>query len=287
MKALLVEETLTRGATLRVEALAHGVVRIVLARPEVRNAFDETMMGELHQALGELSEMEPPARLRLLILEGEGKVFSAGADLGYMKKLGSKSLEESAEDARILAKLFYRLADFPVPVMAYVQGAAIGGGLGLSVCADHVIAHERAVFATSEVLLGIVPGVISPYILRKIGLHHAAPMMLTGRRLGAAEALAAGLVQDVTDDAGREALVTTRAFELLQAGPEASRRTKALIKRALPLPDAELVEFTAVSIAEARGSAEGKAGLDAFFAKRPPAWAEASRAFLDGTKAPS
>ena len=274
MKDFPVEKILTEASTLRVESLSLGVKRIVFARPEVRNAFDETMMQELRDALDQLAGIADAQQMRLLILEGEGKVFSAGADLGYMKRLAAKSEAESFEDAKTLAQLFYRLADFPAPVLAVVQGAAIGGGLGLAVCADYVLAEEDARFATSEVLLGIVPGVISPYIIRKIGLGAAAPMMLTGKRLSASEAMELGLVQSLTQASDRAAALQSVVLEFLAAGPEAARRTKALLEEAAPLPGPELIELTARQIAEARCSPEGQLGLESFFTKTTPAWAE-------------
>ncbi|MGH9323400.1 MAG: enoyl-CoA hydratase-related protein [Vicinamibacteria bacterium] len=273
MKDLPVERFVTEASTLRVESLSLGVKRIVLARPDVRNALDETMMVELRDVLDLLATIPEPDQMRLLILAGEGKVFCAGADIGYMKRLAAKSKEESFEDAKDLASLFYKLADFPAPVIAVVQGAAIGGGLGLTVCADYVLAEETAVFATSEVLLGIVPGVISPYVLRKIGLAAAAPLMLTGRRLSASEAAASGLVSKVVTPEERETVLQEVVLEFLAAGPEAQRRTKDLLRRAMPLPGPDLVEFTAAAIAEARCSPEGRKGLEAFFSKAPPAWA--------------
>lgn len=273
MKDLPVERIVTSASTLRVESLSLGVKRIVLARPEVRNAFDETMIGELGDVLDHLSGIPDPDQMRLLLLSGEGKVFCAGADLAYMKRLATKSDEESLEDAKSLARLFYKLADFPSPVIADVQGAAIGGGLGLAVCSDFVLAGEGAIFATSEVLLGIVPGVISPYIVRRIGLAKAAPLMLTGGRLSAAEAEAAGLVSRVVPDAVREQALQRVVLDFLAAGPEAQRRTKELLKKSAPLPEGEVIDFTAEAIAKARRSAEGRKGLEAFFAKSPPAWA--------------
>lgn len=267
-----VESLFYRGSTVRVEARRHGVMHLVLVRSDVRNAFDETMIDELGKALDELREIDEPARLRLLLLSGEGRVFSAGADLRYMKRLGSRSFEESLEDARGLARLFYRLADFPTPVVAVVRGAAIGGGLGLAMTADYVLAEDNAVFATSEVRLGIVPGVISPYVVRKLGLAQASPVMLTGRRLGAAEARDMGLVQQVVSFAALEDALENVVRDHLQAGPEAARRTKALIKRSLPLPSAETIELTARAIAEARVSEEGRRGLEAFFQKTAPPW---------------
>lgn len=273
MKDFPVERVVTSATTLRVESLSLGVKRIVLARPEVRNAFDETMIAELRDVLDHLAGISDPHQMRLLLVEGEGRVFSAGADLGYMKRLSASDESESFEDARTLARLFYALADFPTPVVAVVQGAAIGGGLGLSVCVDYVLADERAVFATSEVLLGIVPGVISPYIVRKIGLASAAPLMLTGRRVDAEEAARLGLVQRVAVSAERASALQDVVLDFLAAGPEAARRTKSLLKETLPLPSPELIDVTARHIAEARCSSEGKIGLQAFFAKAPPAWA--------------
>lgn len=273
MKDFPVERVFTMASTLRVESLHLGVKRIVLTRPDVRNAFDETMMDELRDVLDHLASIPETDQMRLLVLTGEGKVFCAGADISYMKRLAAKGEEESFEDAKNLARLFYKLADFPAPVVADVQGAAIGGGLGLTVASDYVLADEGAVFSTSEVLLGIVPGVISPYIVRKIGLASAAPLTLTGRRLTAAEAMAAGLVQKVVPQAERGSALQSVVLDFLAAGPEAQRRTKALLKAASPLPDAELIEFTSRQIAQARCSIEGQKGLGAFFSKSPPPWA--------------
>ena len=264
-------ETILESSTLRIESLPMGVKRIVLCRPEVRNAFDEAMIIDLSNALDTLSKIE---EMRLLLLEGEGQVFSAGADLSYMKRLGLKSEEESFRDARSLAGLFYRLADFPVPVLAIVQGAAIGGGLGLTVCADYVLAEEDAVFATSEVRLGIVPGIICPYIVRKIGLAAAAPIVLTGRRLNACEAATLGLVQKVTSDAQREDALQGTIAEFLSGEPNAVRRTKALLKKTFPLPDSELIDYSARQLAEARCSEDAQKGLNAFLSKNVPAWME-------------
>jgi methylglutaconyl-CoA hydratase len=273
VKDLPVERVVTKASTLRVESLSLGVKRIVLARPEVRNAFDETMIAELGDVLDHLAGIPEPDQMRLLLLAGEGKVFCAGADLAYMKRLAGKSAEESLEDAKSLARLFYKLADFPSPVVADVQGAAIGGGLGLTVCSDFVLSEDGAVFATSEVLLGIVPGVISPYIVRKIGLASATPLMLTGRRLTAAAAASLGLVSKVVPAPDRERALQEVVLDFLAAGPEAQRRTKELLKKAAPLPEGEVIDFTAEAIAIARRSPEGRKGLEAFFAKSPPAWA--------------
>ena len=267
-----VEAIFRSGATVRVEALAKGVMRLVLARPQVRNAFNAPMIQELSAALAELAEL-PGEKLRLLLLEGEGTVFCAGADLAYMKEQAEAGAEGNLENARELGRMFARLAGFPAPVVSFVRGAAIGGGLGLAVCSDFVLADPGAVFATSEVMLGLVPAVISPYIVRKLGLAHAAPLMLTGRRIQAREALASGLVQRlVSVGESCEDALSRVLREFLCAGPRAARATRELLLRIAPLPGPELFEHTAGAIAEARASSEGQSGLQAFFMKAAPPW---------------
>ena len=267
-----VEATLFAGATIRAEALAQGVTRLVLDRPQVRNAFNAQMIRELSQILAELAEL-PPDRLRLLLLEGEGNVFCAGADLAYMKEQASAEPERNLENARELGRMFSRLGGFPAPVVSCVQGAAIGGGLGLAVCSDFVLADPRAVFATSEVMLGLVPAVISPYIVRRLGLAYAAPLMLTGRRIQAREALLSGLVQRLVEPAETTGEALAKVLrEFLSAGPQAARATRELLRRIAPLPGPDLFEYTAGAIAAARASDEGQTGLRAFFHKTPPPW---------------
>jgi methylglutaconyl-CoA hydratase len=272
LAAFPVQRILFEGERLRAEELTRGVVRLALSRPELRNAFDELMIGELSRGLEELAVL-PPKALRLLLLEGEGEVFCAGADLGFMQSLSMASMAQNLDDARSLGRMFHQLAAFPAPVVCAVQGAAIGGGLGLAACADFVVAESRAVFATTEVRLGIVPGVISPYIIRKLGVGNAGSLMLTGRRIKGEEAQAIGLVQSLvpSGDSFEEGLAKV-LDEFLQAGPEAARRTKLLLLEAAPLPHGELFEFTARAIAEARVSPEGQAGLKAFLEKTPAPW---------------
>lgn len=272
MKDFPVKEIEYQGPNIRVESLPLGVKRLVLSRPKVRNAFDEATMAEIKQELARLAGMQKPERMRLLVVTGDGKLFSAGADIGYMKRLSERGEEESLEDARSLAELFHHLADFPAPVLGAVRGAAIGGAFGLTVCMDHVLAEEDAVFATSEVRLGIVPAVISPYIVRKLGIANAASLMLSGRRIRAHEAMRLGLVQQVATPEKFDEALQEIILDFLFAGPHAARRTKTLLKKASPLPPPELVEFTAGQIAQARCSEEGQAGLKAFFEKTPPPW---------------
>lgn len=268
------ESLRSQGETLRVENLAHGVKRLVLSRPQVCNAFNATMTRELSQNLAELASIREPGSMRLLLLEGEGTAFCSGADLAYMKEQGAATPEQNLQNARELGRMFERLASFPAPVVCCVRGAAIGGGLGLTACSDFVLAEASAVFATSEVMLGLVPAVIGPYVVRKMGLAQAAPLMLTGRRLRGAEAMAAGLVQRLIEPSETLEEALTRVLrEFLAAGPRAARATRELLRRIAPLPDPELFEFTAFAIASARESTEGQEGLQAYFRKEPPPWA--------------
>jgi methylglutaconyl-CoA hydratase len=267
------EGVFCEGENLRVEALANGVMRLELNRPQVRNAFNGSMIRELTRTLEDLTAVRDVNAVRVLLLEGRGTVFCAGADLAYMKDQAAATPEANLDSAREVGKLFRTLASFPAPVLSYVRGAAIGGGLGLAVCSDFVLADPSAVFATSEVMLGIVPAVISPYVVRKLGLAQAAPLMLTGRRVLGAEALTMGIVQRLVDapESGETAL--TRVLrEFLAAGPNAARATRELLLRIAPLPGPELFEATARAIAQARVSPEGQTGLKAFFHKAPTPW---------------
>lgn len=266
------EATLFAGATVRAEALAKGVVRVVLDRPRVRNAFNAQMIRELSQALAQLTA----GNARLLLLEGEGNVFCAGADLAYMQEQAEAEPGRNLENARELGRMFRALAGFPAPVVSFVRGAAIGGGLGLAVCSDFVLAEPNAVFASSEVQLGLLPAVIGPYIVRKLGLAQAAPLMLTGRRILAREALVSGLAQRLVEpeETGEEALAKVLR-EFLRAGPRAARATRELLLRIAPLPGPELFEYSAGAIAAARASSEGRQGLQAFFDKSAPPWDQA------------
>ena len=260
------------GKNLRREETGQGVKKIIFTRPELRNAFNAEMIVELTYVLEQLAFISDMNVMRLLILSGEGKVFCAGADLNYMKEQAQKNEEQNLADACALGKMFFHLASFPCPVVCLVQGAAIAGGLGLAACADFVLAEETAVFATSEVLLGIIPALISPYIIRKIGVAHATPLMLTGKQLTASECLYSGLVSKVTAKGTLNSEADKVAKEFLLAAPHAARRTKELIQNAVPLPTKAQFEYTTRQIAAARKSAEAEAGLHAFFEKTRPFW---------------
>lgn len=260
------------GRTLRLERHAHGVWCLVLARAGARNALNAEMVGELGTALSTLHAL-PPAELRVAVLEGEGDAFCAGADLAHMRAQAEGGPETNLGDARKLAHVFRRLAELPVPVLGAVRGAAMGGGLGLVACCDIVVAAQRAVLALPEVRLGLLPAVIGPYLVRKLGVGHTAVLAFSGRRLTAREAMAIGLVQRVVPAETFEQALTEAVGELLLAGPEAVRRTKALLLTLAPLPTAEMEERTIREIALARVSDEGQAGLAAFLEKRPVPWA--------------
>jgi methylglutaconyl-CoA hydratase len=272
LAAFPLQEVIFAGERLRGERRNHGVGRLILSRPVLRNAFDAQMVEEFTRCLEGFRALSPES-LRVLVLEGEGPIFCAGADLGHMRLLAQAGLDGNTTDARALATLFRSLAAFPAPVVCMVQGAALGGGLGLAACSDVALADAGAMFATTEVRLGIVPGVISPFVLRKVGLAHGAPLLLSGRRISAEEARVMGLVQRVVPSAeDLDACLTAVLLDLLKAGPQAARATKALILQAQPLPDADLTEFTVQAIVRARASEEGQAGLGAFLGKQPAPW---------------
>lgn len=260
---------------LKVLSFPHGVHHIVLTRGDIHNAFHGSLIADFISALEFLKQNLTPETLRILVLRGEGKSFCAGADLADMQAQSQASSTENQKHARRLAQLFLTLANFPVPVLALAHGAAIGGGLGLVACADIAIATESCIFATSEVRLGIVPAVISPYLLRKAPLGQASYFMLSGERFGTRQALEWGLVQGICADNALESKTKECVAAFLKAGPYATRMTKELILKNKPLPQENLVEATAQYIAAARSHPEGQAGLAAFFRKQPPPWCPA------------
>ena len=238
------------------------VLRITLSRPETRNAFDAALVSELADAFVDVG------KARAVVLGGDGPSFCAGADIGWMRASVDLSQDENVADANALRRMLEAIEACPAPVVALVQGHALGGGVGLVAAADIAVAHERAVFAFSEVKLGIIPAVISPFALRKIGASAARRYFLTGERFDAATALRIGLVHEVTSDLdGSLALIVA---ELRTAGPRAARAAKRLVLDAPDGPE------TARRIAERRASAEGQEGLHAFLERRRPEWAPPS-----------
>lgn len=250
-----------------------GCLELRLNRPDVRNALNADLIAELTTLLHMASHQLDHETFRLLHLTGEGPVFCAGADLAMMQELGKAGFEANVLDARRLAKLFAVLSLVPVPVVCSVQGAAIGGGLGLAVCADLVISHKEAIFSTSEVRLGLVPAVISPYIVRKLGLANASPALLSGERWTGSQAHAVRLVHELVDDSSElEAYGLKRVQSFLACAPMAQRQTKRLLLAACPMPAEDLVNDTVRTIARARESAEAQYGLSCFLGKSQPQW---------------
>jgi methylglutaconyl-CoA hydratase len=246
------------------------VAHIVLDRPDLRNAFDGAMVRELHDAVGAASSRDD---VRVLVLAGRGAVFCAGAEIEWMKKVAGFSREENLADAEALADLFETIDRSAKAVVAVVQGAALGGGAGLVAVADIAVAEEGARFGFTEVRLGLVPAVISPYVVRKIGVAAARELFLTGERFTAARAAAIGLVQRVVKLDELDAAVDERVGELLQAAPGAVAAAKALVRGVAGRPIEDVRELTVETIAERRASVEGQEGLRAFLEKRKPDWA--------------
>jgi methylglutaconyl-CoA hydratase len=245
-------------AALRVERDG-DVLRVTLARPEQRNAFDAELIVELAEAFVDVG------RARAVVLAGEGPSFCAGADVEWMRSSVELSYDENVADATALRRMLEAIDGCPAPVVARVQGHALGGGAGLVACADVAVAAEDAVFAFSETKLGILPAVISPFALAKIGPSAARRYFVTGERFDAATALRIGLVHEVAADL--DAAVERVLGELRTAGPRAARAAKRLVLDA-PLEGQE----TARRIAERRTSDEGQEGLRAFLERRKPSW---------------
>ncbi len=235
-----------------------SVLRITLARPDRRNSFDAELIGELSEAFVDVG------RARAVVLAGEGASFCAGADVEWMRASVGLSFDENEADANAMRQMFETIDRCPAPVVARVQGHALGGGAGLVAAADIAVADPKTVFAFSEVKLGIIPAVISPFALAKIGPGAARRYFVTGERFDAGTALRIGLLSEVAADL--DAAVERAVAELLSAGPHAARWAKRLVRERPDGPE------TARWIAERRASDEGQEGLQAFLEKRPPSW---------------
>lgn len=243
---------------------------ITLNRPEVHNAFDEKLIAEITDAMGILGADES---VRVVVMKGAGKSFCAGADLAWMARMAGYSHEVNLEDARALQRMFAAIAHCPKATIAKVHGAAIGGGAGLVAACDIAIAAETAVFALSEVRLGLVPAVVGPYVLQKVGMGAARAHFVTGERFGAEEALRIGMVEQVVplDELG--SAVNRKAEILLSAGPHAVAVAKLLLRDISGLTPDKAAEITAQCIASLRESPEGQEGIHSFLEKRKPQFA--------------
>jgi methylglutaconyl-CoA hydratase len=249
---------------------ARGVATVTLNRPEIHNAFDDALIAALTAML---KKLEADKSVRVVVLTGAGKSFSAGADLNWMKRMAGYSKAQNVKDARGLARLMLTLDRLKKPTLALVQGSAFAGGTGLIVCADIAISVDTALFAITEARLGLIPAVIGPYVARAMGERQARRYFLTAERFSAAEALKLGLVHQVVPPGQLAGAGETVIQALLACGPAALMECKALIARVGrgKIEDA-MIDFTARTIARLRASPEGKEGVASFLEKRKPGW---------------
>jgi methylglutaconyl-CoA hydratase len=244
-----------------------GVARVTLQRPEVHNAFNLKVIEEVTKIFQELGESP---YVRMIVLAGSGKSFSAGADAEWMKAQGLASPEENRATARLMLTMFETIERCPKPVIGRIHGAALGGGVGLVCAVDIAVAGPNAVFGFTEVRLGILPAVISPYAIRRIGESQARARFLTGSRFRAEEALRIGMVHYLAEDL--DAQIDHICSELTQAAPDAVSATKQLVREVTALDPALVGEHTVETTSRARASQEGREGMAAFLEKRVPSW---------------
>lgn len=249
------------------------VATVTLNRPERHNAFDDTIIDTLQQSFDSLGRNQ---QVRVVVLKANGKSFSAGADLGWMRKMANYSEQENFHDALAMAQCFHTLATLPKPTIAVVQGPAYGGGVGLVATCDIVVAAEDATFCFPEVRLGLIPAVISPYINLAMGKRAVRRYSLTGETFSADEAKMLGLVHSIVPQTQLDEETERFIKQLSRCGPEAMAEVKARLTTYLEPSKEKLIEDTARWIAAIRCSPEGKEGLEAFLEKRPPHWIKKS-----------
>jgi methylglutaconyl-CoA hydratase len=246
------------------------VARIILDRPDVHNAFNDELIGRVTDAFTDLGQRE---EIRAIILAGNGKSFCAGADLNWMKRMVEYSHEQNVEDARAAARMFLAIAKCPKPVIARIHGAALGGGAGLAAACDIAIAVESAQFGFTEVKLGILPAVISPFVLSRIGSARAREFFITGERFLAAVAQSIGLIQHVVaHDFALDALIESKISQILTSAPQAVAAAKELVFGVASRTLETSLDFTAETIARVRAGEEGQAGMKAFLERHKPPW---------------
>jgi len=249
-----------------------AVLSVTLNRPDVHNAFNDVLIAEAIEVFGGI---EATTHLRAVVLRSGGANFCAGADLNWMSRMVSYTREENIRDSSQLANMYAIIDECPVPVVGRIQGAAVGGGVGLVAVCDIAIATRASKFGLSEVKLGILPAVISPYVIAKIGGSHARALFLTGERFDAERALRIGLVHRLVDDeAALDAAVSDTLAQLVTSGPEAVKACKKLIAFVSTNELAENIPYTIEAIAERRVSEEGQGGMEAFLKKAKAPWIE-------------
>lgn len=246
------------------------IASITLNRPEIHNAFDDALIKELTETLEQIHQDDD---IRIVLLQANGKSFSAGADVNWMQRMADYDEKQNYQDSLALAKLMQILYSLKQPTIAVVQGAAFGGGVGLVACCDIAIASDAASFCLSEVKIGLIPAVISPYVIAAIGERHARRYFLSAERFDAKQALAMGLVSEIVSSDDLTATATALAETILKNSPQAVSQAKQLIAQvANSSIDKQLIDYTAKEIAKIRVSPEGQEGLQAFLAKRKPNW---------------
>ncbi len=248
----------------------HGVATITMNRPEVHNAFNETVISQMTAAF---EKAGADAAVRAVVLRGNGKSFSAGGDMNWMKRSATYSFAQNVEDAMGLGTLLKTINTLPKPTIALVQGNAFGGGVGLTACCDIAIAEEGTRFCLSEVRIGLIPSIIAPYVIAAIGERQARRYFMTAERFDASVAERLGLVHEVCPQGGLDAAKDKILAALADGAPSAQARGKKVILEIAKKPiDDAVIKFTAEQIAEARASDEGKEGLSAFLNKSEPNW---------------
>lgn len=257
-------------SSLSITAAPHGVCHVQMNRPDIYNALDETMIAEMDEAFAELAA---DSATRVVVLSGAGKHFSAGADLRWMQRQSEASPEENRMDALRFARMLHRIAGFPKPTLARIQGAALGGGVGLACCCDIAVAADTSSFAVSEVRFGLMPAIVGPHLVNAIGIRQARRLALTAERITAAEALQIGLVHRTAAIDQLDESVRLVLDELMRAGPHAQAETKRYLTglRTGPI-SAETLELSALANSGIRSTPEAREGFAAFLDKRPPNW---------------
>ena len=249
-----------------------AVARVTLTRPEVHNAFNASLIAEVRQVFAALAR-EGPGDLRAVVLAGDGPSFCAGADVAWMRAAMSLDTEANEQDAMAMAEMFETIDTCPAPLIARVHGVALGGGMGLCAVSDLVIAESGTRFGFTETRLGILPAVIAPFVIAKIGESHARALFPGGRRFDAVRAQRIGLVHEVVEgEAALDAAVESAIGDVLAAGPTAARAAKAIVREVRGLPHGSSKWHTARVVARQRQTEEAQEGFRAFSEKRPPAW---------------
>ena len=252
-------------------AMDGGVARVTLARPDVRNAFNADVIRELHAIFTRLSG---DGAVRAVVLAGEGKVFCGGADINWMRASLELSFDQNVADAERMSEMYRAIDRCSKPVIARIHGAALGGGAGLAAVCDVAIASDDALFGFTETKLGIIPAVISPFVIAKIGMSHARALFLTGQKFDAAAAMHVGLVHKIVPPVELGAAVEYCLEEIFTAGPAAVGAAKLLVRRVIDSSYDDTRAITARAIAQQRAGAEGQEGLRAFLERRLPSFAK-------------